>query len=57
MKLLSTKQIYQKYYTGISLDLKMGNKKVISNIERKNVVIFELDSTVAKQIASTMIEI
>lgn len=57
MKLLSTKQLYQKYYTGISLDLKIGNKKIISNIVRKNVVIFELDSTIAKQIVSAMIEI
>ena len=27
MKILSTKQLYQNYYTGISLDLKAGKKK------------------------------
>ena len=57
MKILSTKRMYQNYYTGISLDLKSGNKRVIKDIERKKVVIFELDSTIAKQVASVMIEI
>ena len=57
MKILSTKQLYQNYYTGISLDLKIGKKRIISDIEKINVVIFELDSTIAKQIASVMIEI
>lgn len=57
MKILSTKQLYQNYYTGISLDLKVGKKKIISDIEKNKVIIFELDSTVAKQIASLMIEI
>lgn len=57
MKLLSTKQLYQNYYTGINLDLKSGRKKIISNIEKKKVIIFELDSTIAKQVASLMIEI
>lgn len=57
MKILSTKQLYQNYYTGMSLDLKVGKKKIISDIEKKKVIIFELDSTIAKQIASVMIEI
>lgn len=57
MKILSTKQLYQNYYTGISLDLKAGKKKIISDIEKKKVIIFELDSTIAKQVASLMIEI
>ena len=57
MKILSTKQMYNNYYTGITLDLKVGKKKIISDIEKKNVIIFELDSTLVKQIASLMIEI
>lgn len=57
MKILSTKQLYQNYYTGMSLDLKVGKKKIISDIEKKKVIIFELDSTIAKQVASLMIEI
>lgn len=57
MKILSTKQLYQNYYTGMSLDLKIGKKRIISDIEKKKVIIFELDSTIAKQIASVMIEI
>ena len=57
MKFLSTKELYNNYYTGISLNLKVGKKRIISDIEKKNVIIFELDSTIAKQIASVMIEI
>lgn len=57
MKLLSTKQMYHNYYTGISLDLKVGRKRIINDIKKKKVIIFELDSTIAKQIASAMIEI
>jgi len=57
MKLLSTKQLYNSYYTGISLDLKAGKKRIITDIEKKRVIIFELDSTIAKQIASVMIQI
>ncbi len=54
MKILSTKQLFQNYYTGMSLDLKVGKKKIISDIKKKKVIIFELDSTVAKQIASVI---
>jgi len=57
MKMLSTKQMYNNYYTGITLDLKVGKKRIISGIEKKKVILFELDSTIAKQIASLMIEI
>ncbi|MBE6150634.1 MAG: hypothetical protein E7162_02305 [Firmicutes bacterium] len=57
MKMISTSQLYQNYYTGISLNLKIGQKKVINNIRRKNVIIYELDSTSMKQIASLMIEV
>ena len=57
MKILSTKQLFQNYYTGITLDLKIGQKKIINNIERKRVIIYELDSTIAKQTLSAMIEI
>ena len=57
MKALSTKQVYQNYYTGISLDLKAGRKKIIDNIVREKVVLFELDSTSMKQTASLYVEI
>ena len=33
----------------------MGQKKIINNIERKRVIIYELDSTIAKQTLSAMI--
>ena len=57
MKLLCTKQLFQNYYTGISLDLKLGNKRIIESIERRKVILYEIDSTIAKQSASLMIEI
>ena len=57
MKSLSTKQLYQNYYTGIRLDLQVGKKKIVEQITRKNVIIYELDSTSIKQTLSAMIEI
>ena len=57
MESLSTSQLFENYYTGISLDLKAGNKRIIENIVKKRMTIFELDSTVSKQIVSTFIEI
>lgn len=57
MKILSTKELYNNYYTGISLDLKAGRKRIITDIDRKKVIIFELDSTSLKQTARVMIEI
>jgi len=57
MKLLSTRELYNNYYTGISLDLKTGKKRIINDIEKKKVIVFELDSTSIKQTARVMIEI
>ena len=57
MKLLSTKQLFNNYYTGITLDLKVGQKRIIDKIEKSKVIIYELDSTIAKQTVSAMIEI
>lgn len=57
MKMLSTKQLYQNYYTGMTLDLKAGKKKIIDRINREKVIVFELDSTSMKQTASVLIEI
>ncbi len=57
MKMLSTKQLFQNYYTGITLDLQVGKKRIINDIKKKKVIIYELDSTIAKQTVSAMIEI
>ena len=57
MRSLATKQLYQNYYTGISLALKAGRKRIIEDIERVNVIIYEIDSTLAKQVLLAMIEI
>ena len=57
LKHLSTDQIYENFYTGIELDINNGNKRIIDSVEKKKVIIYELDSTIAKQVVSTLIEI
>ncbi len=57
MKFLSSQQLYQNYYMGISLDLKLGKKRIIENIQKNKVILYEIDSTIAKQSAALMIEI
>ena len=57
MKMLSTTQLYNNYYTGISLDLKVGEKRIIDDVQRKSVILYEVNSTIAKQTASLLIEV
>ena len=57
MKQISTGQLYEQYYTGISLNIKDGKKKVIDDINRKKIVVFAIDSTSVKQIVQTLITI
>ena len=57
MKMISTKQFFQNYYTGITLNLKVGKKRIIDNIQLKKIIIYELDSTISKQTVSAMIEV
>ena len=57
MKQISTAQLYENYYTGISLNIKDGKKKVIDDIVRKKIVVFAIDSTSVKQIVQTLITI
>lgn len=57
MKELATKQVYENYHTGISLNSKHGKKRVIDNIVKKRLILYELDSTSRKQIASLMVEV
>lgn len=45
MKSLSTKQLYENYYTGITLDLEVGKKRIINNIQKKQVIIYETFSS------------
>lgn len=57
MRNLSTKQLFNNYYTGITLDLEKGNKRIITNIQKKNIIIYETFSSSAKQVVSAMIEV
>ena len=55
MKRLSTPQNYNNYHT--SMTLNKDKKRYIKNIQRRSMIIFELDTTSVKQSASAMIEI
>ena len=43
LKYLSTDQIYENFYTGIELDINNGNKRIIDSIEKKKIIIYELE--------------
>jgi hypothetical protein len=57
MKRLSTPQMYNNYSTGMKLYLEVGKKRIIKDIKRNKIIVYELDSTVAKQSASVLITI
>jgi len=57
MKSLSTKQLFHNYHTGITLDLEAGKKRIINNIQKRKVIIYEVFSSSVKQVVSAMIEI
>ena len=57
MRACSTKQLYNNYYTGISVNLRAGLKKIIENISRENVIIYELNRNSTRQIVVAIIEI
>ena len=39
------------------MNLKVGKKRIIENIEPKKIIVYELDSTIIKQTISAMVEI
>lgn len=53
----STDKLYNKYHTNILLNLKFAQKKIIDQIKRKDVIIYDVLSTNRKQVISTVIEI
>ena len=53
----STEKLYNSYHTNIMLNLKFAQKKIIENIKRKNVIIYDTLVTTRKQLIQTMIEI
>jgi len=57
MKSLSTPQLFHNYHTGITLDLEQGKKRIINNIQKKKVIIYETFSSTVKQVVSAMIEV
>lgn len=57
MRKLSTKELFHNYYTGITLDLKTGRKRIIKNINKKKVIIYSLFSSPIRQTIVAYIEI
>lgn len=57
MKSVSTSQLYSNYYTDISLDLKVGEKRIITDIEKKRVVLYDIINTSVRQTFSLLIEV
>ena len=53
----STQKLYNNYYTNIMLNLKFTRKKIIDQIERKKVIVYDVLSTTRKQVISSIIEI
>lgn len=57
MKYVSTKEVFHNYYVGINLNLKAGKRRIIENIKKNDVILFELDSSSIKQVATIMVDI
>ena len=57
MKSCASKQLYDDYFNESIINKKTGLKRYINNIKRKDMVIYELASTSAKQTVSAMIKI
>jgi len=53
----STDKLYHNYHTNIMLNLKFAQKKIIDDIERKKVIIYDVLSTTRKQVISSVIQI
>lgn len=57
MKYLSSPQVFQNYHLGMKLDSERGIKRIIDNINRKEVIVYETLSSSVKQVVSVYIEI
>ena len=55
MKELSTSSLFNKYYTGVTLDLKFGYKRIISDITKEEIIIYDIHNSEDKQIISSVI--
>ncbi len=53
----STNKLYNAYHTNIMLNLKCGQKKIIENITRHNMFVYDILCTNRKQVISTIIEV
>lgn len=57
MKKLCSSKIYNNYHTNICLNLKFGHKRIMEDIEKKKVIIYDIYSSNYKQVISTTMEI
>lgn len=57
MKACSTDRLFDRYYSSIILNLSIGNKKIITDIEKREMIIYDLRSTRYDQTVFAMIKI
>ena len=57
MASLATSKLYSLYHTDLSLNAKYGRKKIIKDIERKKVLVYDIFSSDERQMLYTIIEV
>ena len=57
MRELSTSLLFNNYYTGITLDLKFGYKRIINDIKKEKVTVYDICNEDDKQIISSVIKL
>ncbi len=57
MATLTTSKVYSLYHTNLSLNAKYGRKKIIKDIERKKVLVYDVFSSDERQMLYTIIEV
>lgn len=57
MKACCSKELFDKYYTNIILNLNIGNKRILNNVEKERLLIYDLKSSKTEQVVSAVIEI
>lgn len=57
MKACCSKELFDKYYTSIILNLNIGRKRILTNIEKERLFIYDLRRSKTEQVVSAIIDI
>ena len=57
MAFTSTPKLYNAYHTNILLNLRCGQKKIIDQIKRKNIIVYDVLATSRKQVILAYVEV